>query len=65
MVLLLLVVLANAAFFAGYNTANIETNFGGRTVPLTATATVVPGQAYHFKMAIADASDRSYDSAYF
>lgn len=56
---------ANAAFFAGYNTANIETNFGGRTVPLTATATVVPGQAYHFKMAIADASDRSYDSAVF
>lgn len=56
---------ANAAFFAGYNTAAIETNFGGRTVPLTATATVVPGQAYHFKMAIADASDRSYDSAVF
>lgn len=56
---------ANAAFFAGYNPTAIETNFGGRTVPLTATATVVPGQAYHFKMAIADASDRSYDSAVF
>lgn len=56
---------ANPAFFAGYNNANIETNFGGRTVPLTATATVIPGQAYHFKMAIADANDRSYDSAVF
>jgi hypothetical protein len=39
----------NVAFFGGYNTANIETNFNGRTVPLQATATVVPGQAYHFK----------------
>lgn len=56
---------ANPTFFAGYNNANIETNFGGRTIPLTATATVIPGQAYHFKMAIADASDRSYDSAVF
>lgn len=56
---------ANPTFFAAYNTANIETNFNGRTIPLTATATVVPGQAYHFKMAIADALDSSYDSAVF
>jgi len=56
---------ANAAFFAGYNTANIQTNFNGRTVPLTATATVVPGQAYHFKMVLADALDTSFDSAVF
>lgn len=56
---------ANPTFFGGYNTANIETNFNGRTIPLTATATVVPGQAYHFKMAIADALDSSYDSAVF
>lgn len=56
---------ANPTFFAGYNNGNIETNFGGRTIPLTATATVTPGQAYHFKMAIADANDRSYDSAVF
>lgn len=55
----------NPTFFAGYNNANIETNFSGRTVPLTATATVVPGQSYHFKMVIADATDRSYDSAVF
>ncbi|ROH98053.1 choice-of-anchor L domain-containing protein [Chryseobacterium daecheongense] len=56
---------ANPTFFGGYNTANIETNFNGRTIPLTATATVVPGQAYHFKMVLADALDSSYDSAVF
>lgn len=55
----------NAAYFAGHNTANIETNFAGRTIPLTATATVVPGQAYTFKMVIADASDSSYNSGVF
>ena len=55
----------NVAFFGGYNTTNIETNFNGRTVPLQATATVVPGQSYHFKMVLADAIDSSYDSAVF
>lgn len=56
----------NAAFFAGLNpTPNTQTNFNGRTIPLTATTTVVPGQSYHFKMVLADASDRSFDSAVF
>lgn len=55
----------NPQYFAGYNTTNIETNFNGRTVPLTATATVTPGVAYHFKMVIADYGDRSFDSAVF
>ncbi|WP_292010776.1 choice-of-anchor L domain-containing protein [Chryseobacterium sp.] len=55
----------NDMYFDGYNTAAIETNYNGRTVPLTATATVVPGQAYHFKMVLADAIDSSYDSAVF
>jgi gliding motility-associated-like protein len=55
----------NVAFFGGYNTSNIETNFNGRTVPLQATATVVPGQSYHFKMVLADAIDSSFDSAVF
>ncbi|PKF75000.1 choice-of-anchor L domain-containing protein, partial [Chryseobacterium sp. PMSZPI] len=55
----------NEQYFAGYNTNNIETNFNGRTVPLTATATVIPGQEYHFKMVIADYNDHSYDSAVF
>ena len=55
----------NAAYFGGLNSTNIETNFNGRTIPLTATATVTPGQSYHFKMVLADASDSSYDSAVF
>ncbi|KQT16826.1 gliding motility protein [Chryseobacterium sp. Leaf404] len=55
----------NAQYFGGQNTANIETNFSGRTVPLTATATVVAGQAYHFKMVLADYQDSAYDSGVF
>lgn len=55
----------NPTFFGGYNTTNIETNFNGRTIPLTATATVIPGQTYHFKMVLADAIDTSFDSAVF
>lgn len=53
----------NAAYFAGYNTAGIETNFNGRTIPLTAKATVTAGQSYHFKMVLADWDDGSYDSS--
>lgn len=55
----------NASYFAGYNTGNIETNFNGRVIPLTATATVIPGQTYHFKMVLADYSDSNFDSAVF
>lgn len=55
----------NEAYFGGMNSSNIETNFNGRTIPLTAIADVIPGQTYHFKMVLADASDTSYDSAVF
>lgn len=56
----------NAAFFAGLNPSpNIETNFNGRIIPLTATTTVIAGQSYHFKMVLADAADSSFDSAVF
>lgn len=55
----------NEQYFAGLNTTNIETNFIGRTVPLTAVATVIPGQTYHFKLVLADALDQRYDSAVF
>lgn len=55
----------NQQFFAGYNTTNSDTNFEGRTVPLTATATVIPGATYHFKMVIADYYDHKFDSAVF
>ena len=55
----------NASYFAGYNTAAIETNFSGRTIPLTAQATVIPGQLYRFKMVLADYQDAAYDSGVF
>lgn len=55
----------NETYFAGYNTANVGTNFNGRTVPLTAMATVIPGETYHIKMVLADYNDNSYDSAVF
>ncbi|MDQ0593797.1 gliding motility-associated-like protein [Chryseobacterium ginsenosidimutans] len=56
----------NEAYFGGMNPpTNIETNFNGRTIPLTAQATVIPGQTYHFKMVLADASDSGFDSAVF
>ncbi|MBD8084481.1 choice-of-anchor L domain-containing protein [Chryseobacterium caseinilyticum] len=55
----------NPIYFAGYNTTNIQTNFRGRTIPLTATATVIPGQTYHFKMVLADFLDRKYNSGVF
>lgn len=42
-----------------------QVNYYGRTIPLTAEATVIPGQSYHIKMVLADARDGSYDSAVF
>lgn len=56
----------NEAYYGGTNSSpKIETNFEGRTIPLTAKATVVPGQTYHFKMVLADFQDANYDSAVF
>ncbi|MET3037296.1 choice-of-anchor L domain-containing protein [Chryseobacterium sp. NRRL B-14859] len=55
----------NEAYFAGFNNPQIETNFDGRTVPLTAKASVIPGQTYHFKMVLADFQDPNFDSAVF
>lgn len=39
--------------------------YRGYTVKLTAEADVIPGQTYHIKLAIADYSDASWDSAVF
>lgn len=44
----------------GVPTINIQAD--GLTVVLTLTATVVPNQVHHMKLAIADASDYRYDS---
>lgn len=55
----------NEQYFEGLNTGMIETNYRGRTVPLTASATVIPGETYHFKMVVADVGDWFEDSAVF
>jgi PKD repeat protein len=39
--------------------------YDGFTTPLSALALVVPGQTYHIKIAVADASDYIYDSGVF
>ncbi len=53
----------NAQYFGAM--APNATNFNGRTAPLVAQATVIPGQSYHIKMVIADARDHIYDSGVF
>ncbi|WP_300689169.1 choice-of-anchor L domain-containing protein [Chryseobacterium sp.] len=55
----------NEAYYGGTNTAQIETNFNGRTIPLTAKAAVIPGETYHFKIVLADYQDPNFDSAVF
>ena len=55
----------NEAYYGGTNTAQIETSFNGRTIPLTAKATVIPGETYHFKIVLADYQDPNFDSAVF
>ncbi|WP_432672672.1 DUF7619 domain-containing protein [Flavobacterium sp. SM2513] len=60
----------NLAYFGSYysNPAGVlgaPVNFNGITVPMTAGATVIPGNSYHIKMVIADYLDAAYDSAVF
>jgi hypothetical protein len=45
--------------------APLDTEMNGLTTTFTAQATVVPGQTYHIKLAIADANDHLYDSNVF
>ena len=40
----------NETYYGGTNTAQIETNFNGRTIPLTAKATVIPGKPTILKL---------------
>lgn len=57
---------SNVAYFNGFNTNPlVETNFSGRTIPMTATAAVEPGVTYRFKMVLADYGDRDNDTAVF
>ena len=53
----------NEEFFDGYNIGN--TNFNGRTVPLTATANIEPNKPYRIKLIVADQRDTLSDSAIF
>lgn len=54
---------ANPDFFEGYLLN--DTNYGGRTVVLTATAAVIPNTAYEIKLVVADQGDSIWDSAIF
>jgi hypothetical protein len=42
-----------------------DTQFDGFTTPITATASVIPCQKYHIKLALTDVKDHGYDSAVF
>ncbi|WP_211516797.1 T9SS type B sorting domain-containing protein [Flavobacterium caeni] len=55
----------NELYFDAFNGTNHPTNFNGQTVPMTAQATVVPGNSYHIKIVIADHENIRYDSAIF
>ncbi|MFZ4401741.1 MAG: choice-of-anchor L domain-containing protein [Bacteroidales bacterium] len=54
------------------NSAFYVNNFGGQTLqydgyttPILLQQVVTPGQSYHFKVGVADAGDRAYDSGVF
>ncbi|MEZ5046183.1 MAG: choice-of-anchor L domain-containing protein [Chitinophagaceae bacterium] len=47
------------------NAAGASVNYQGFTVPLTATAVVIPCSTYHLKLAIADKGDHILDSGVF
>ncbi len=51
--------------FDDANADNGSTMYGGQTVPLTATADVIPGQTYNIKLVIADRGDTILNSAVF
>jgi|SRR6478672_4165978 len=47
------------------NTGPSTVQYNGRTIELTASGTVTPGQTYHLKFAIANVGDNSLDSGMF
>lgn len=54
----------NCAFLTD-NTGGVDLQYDAHTVVLQAAASVVCGQTYHIKIAIADAGDQAFDSAVF
>jgi len=59
--------LSNSNLYVNNLTPTVNPNivYNGMTTVLTATASVVPCQTYHLKIAIADVGDRIYDSGVF
>ncbi len=62
--------LSNSAFFVDNGdgstpNANQNLQLDGFTIPLLTQVSVVPGNSYHVKLAIADAGDPQWDSAVF
>lgn len=58
----------NPQYFADYYTSSdlsAPVNFNGITVPMTATASIIPGNTYNLKIVIGDYADSAYDSALF
>lgn len=57
----------NPAYFSTYNvgSSNSAVNMNGFTVPLTASATVIPNNPYSIKLVVGDFNDTSFDSAVF
>ncbi|NGZ90167.1 choice-of-anchor L domain-containing protein, partial [Psychroflexus maritimus] len=48
-----------------FDADNISSGYSGMTVPLNVSATVIPGETYTIKLAVADYTDSLYDSAVF
>ena len=51
----------NSQFYIN-NSGGLTIQYDGFTTVLKANATVIPGETYHIKLAIADVSDNIYDS---
>lgn len=56
--------LANSSYYVN-NVPGISLEFDGFTTVLTASASVIPCENYHIKLAVADVGDSLYDSAVF
>lgn len=55
----------NCGYYVNNVAGGINVVYDGLTTILTAVATVVPGQTYHIKLAVADAMDNAFDSGVF
>lgn len=56
--------LGNSAYYTD-NTGGLAIEYDGLTVPMVATAVVVPCETYHIKLKIADGGDSVFDSGVF